>query len=242
MTRGALSRLPGLRRWKIAANALTHRDEAERFVDWFPLFGGDTRDQVLSDDMREALGGRSPAATFRSELAGTDAVDSLDRMLYVDSKLWLADYLLLRGDKLTMANSLEARVPFLDHKLVEFAASLPPGLKLKGLTRKYLLKKVAARWLPPEIIHRKKEGFPIPISAWLRHQARPMVRDLLTPQTVRQRGWFRPEYIQRLLSEHESGFADHGQLIWGLVSVELWQRMFCDSRWSSTQERQSALA
>jgi asparagine synthase (glutamine-hydrolysing) len=192
--------------------------------------------------MREALGGRSPAATFRSELAGTDAVDSLDRMLYVDSKLWLADYLLLRGDKLTMANSLEARVPFLDHKLVEFAASLPPGLKLKGLTRKYLLKKVAARWLPPEIIHRKKEGFPIPISAWLRHQARPMVRDLLTPQTVRQRGWFRPEYIQRLLSEHESGFADHGQLIWGLVSVELWQRMFCDSRWSSTQERQSALA
>jgi asparagine synthase (glutamine-hydrolysing) len=230
LVRRVLPHLPGLRRSKIAAYALTQRDEADRFVNWFPLFSDDLRNQVLSDDARRALSELSPAAAFRAELSRTDAIHRLDRMLYVDTKLWLADYLLLRSDKLTMANSLEARVPFLDHKLVEFAASLPPGLKLRGLTRKYLLKKTAARWLPSEIIHRRKEGFPIPISTWLRGPARPMVRDLLTPTTIRQRGWFCPEYIDRMLSEHESGFANHGPLVWGLVSIELWQRLFCDSR------------
>jgi asparagine synthase (glutamine-hydrolysing) len=233
LVRRALPHLPGLRRAKIAAHALTQQDEADRFVQWFPLFNDDSREQLLSDDARQALSGWSPAATFRVELSRTDAIHRLDRMLYVDMKLWLADFLLLRGDKLTMANSLEARVPFLDHKLVEFAASLPPEMKLRGLTGKYILKKVAARWLPTEIIHRKKKGFPIPMSAWLRGPARPMIRDLLTPTSIRKRGWFRPEYVERLLSEHESGFASHGLLIWGLANIELWQRLFCDSHPSS---------
>src|SRR5436853_2542834 len=105
-------------------------------------------------------------------------------MLYVDTKLWLPDDLLARGDKTSMANSLEARVPLLDHKVVEFAASLPPHLKLKGLTRKYLLKKVGRTLLPPQVIDRKKQGFPIPISAWLRTEARSYVQDLLSPRAV----------------------------------------------------------
>jgi asparagine synthase (glutamine-hydrolysing) len=230
LVRLTLPYLPGLRRFKNAAYALTERDEAERLVNWFPLFNGHSRYQLLSGDVREALNERSRARAFRIELSQTDAVHWLDRMLYVDMKLWLADYLLLRGDKLTMENSLEARVPYLDHQLVEFAASLPPEMKLKGLTGKYILKKVGARWLPPAITHRKKRGFPIPISAWLRGPARPMIRDLLTSTRIRQRGWFRPEYVERLLHEHEAGFANHGLLIWGLVSIELWQKLFCDSR------------
>jgi asparagine synthase (glutamine-hydrolysing) len=234
--------LPGLRRQKIAAHALTRRDEAERFANWFPLFNDDSRNQLLSDDARHAIGDRSGGQAFRSELMRTDAVGRLDRMLYVDTKLWLADFLLLRGDKMTMANSLEARVPFLDHKLVEFAASLPPRLKLRGLTRKYILKKAATRWLPHEIVYRRKQGFPIPISAWLQGPVRPMVRDLLTPSTIRQRGLFRREYVERLLSEHESGFATHGLQIWGLMSIELWQRLFCDSKggFSASKSLQSA--
>jgi asparagine synthase (glutamine-hydrolysing) len=128
-----------------------------------------------------------------------------------------------------MACSLEARVPLLDHTLVEFAASLPPHLKLRGLKRKYLLKKVSRRYLPPEIVDRKKQGFPIPISSWLRHDARSYMGELLSPEVIRRRGLLEARHVSRLLAEHESGFADHGTLLWGLMNLELWHRMFIDS-------------
>jgi asparagine synthase (glutamine-hydrolysing) len=150
-------------------------------------------------------------------------------MLYVDTKLWLPDDLLARGDKTSMAASLEARVPLLDHKLVEFAAALPPQLKLRGLTRKYLLREVSRRWLPPEVIDRPKKGFPVPVSNWFRGEARPFVRDLLAPSSLRRRGLFEPAYVTRLLDEHERGFANHGSLIWGLLGVEIWHRLFIDA-------------
>jgi asparagine synthase (glutamine-hydrolysing) len=149
-------------------------------------------------------------------------------MLYADTKLWLPDYLLLRGDKLTMAHSLEARVPLLDHKLVEFAARLPSRLKLHGSRRKHLLKQVAARWLPAEIIDRTKQGFPIPIDRWLRQECREMMRDLLSPARIRQRGLFREEQVTRLMQRHESGYADHSLELWGLCSLELWFERFFD--------------
>jgi asparagine synthase (glutamine-hydrolysing) len=127
-----------------------------------------------------------------------------------------------------MAASVEARVPLLDHKLVEFAAALPPRLKVSGLTRKYLLKEASRRWLPAAIVDRKKEGFPTPLSLWLRTEARPLVRDLLSPATLRSRGLFDHRYVDGLVDEHERGFADHGHLLWGLLSVEIWQRLFLD--------------
>jgi asparagine synthase (glutamine-hydrolysing) len=167
---------------------------------------------------------------FAEHLARTDATDPLHRMLYVDTKLWLPDDLLARGDKTSMAASLEARVPLLDHKLVEFAASLPPHMKVRGLTRKYLLKKVSQAWLPPEIIHRKKKGFPMPFSLWLRNEARPFLHDVLSPSALRRRALFNPLFVEKLVTEHEEGFADHGSLLWGLISVELWLRIFMDSR------------
>jgi asparagine synthase (glutamine-hydrolysing) len=97
------------------------------------------------------------------------------------------------------------------------------------LTRKVLLKKVAKAWLPPEIIQRSKKGFPIPISAWMRGEARTYVRDVLSPVRLSQRGLFQPTFVERLLDEHETGFADHGSLIWGLLSVELWYRLYIDA-------------
>jgi asparagine synthase (glutamine-hydrolysing) len=150
-------------------------------------------------------------------------------MLYIDTKLWLPDDLLARGDKTSMAASVEARVPLLDHKLVEFAASLPPHLKLRHLTRKYLLKKVSQAWLPAQILTRKKQGFPMPTSVWFRKEARAYVRDLLSPAASRRRGLFNSDYIEKLLAEHEAGFANHGSLLWGLLSVELWHRLFLDT-------------
>ncbi len=226
LLRAASSTLPGLRRGKIAIGALTLRDEATRFANWFPMFGDDAKRQLLDRHVQSIRAGA--ASVFSNHLANCDAHSPLDRMLYADSKLWLPDYLLLRGDKLTMANSLEARVPLLDHKLVEFAAQLPESMKLRGSQRKYLLKQVARRLLPAEIIDRKKQGFPIPIERWLRKEARPMMQDLLSTETLERRGLFNVAFVERLIREHVSGFTDHSTKLWGLMSVEMWTRKFID--------------
>jgi len=222
--RNATSVLPGLRRGKIAINALTIRNEAQRFANWFPMFNDDAKQQLLSEQFANLHVGAG--SIFAEHLSDCDATAPLDRMLYVDSKLWLPDYLLLRGDKLTMANSLEARVPLLDHKLVEFAARLPASMKLRGSQRKYLLKQVARRLLPTEIIDRKKQGFPIPIERWLRKEAKPMMQDLLSTETIARRGLFDSSFVERLIREHVSGYADHSTELWGLMSLEMWTRKF----------------
>jgi asparagine synthase (glutamine-hydrolysing) len=226
----ASERLPGLRRQKIALHALCQPDEVARLVNWFPLFNASTKEALLTDELKQALNGSGAHAAFAEQLARTDAIEPLHRMLYVDTKLWLADDLLARGDKTSMAASIEARVPLLDHELVEFAASLPPNLKLKGLARKYLLKKVAKGLLPSEIIHRKKKGFPMPFAIWFRNEARPFLREVLSPSGLRRRALFNPPVVAKLLREHETGFANHASLLWGLLSVELWHRCFLDSR------------
>jgi len=224
------SHLPGLRRQKLALYALSQPEEAARFVNWFPLFNSEMKQALLSEDLKDLLSGYDADFVFEQHLARTDASEPLNRMLYVDTKLWLPDLLLARGDKMSMAVSLEARVPLLDHKLVEFAATLPQNLKVRGLMRKYLLKRVSQRWLPTEIIDRKKQGFPMPSSLWFRKEARSFMRDVLSPSALRRRGLFDPNFVGKLIEQHESGFADHGTLLWGLMSVELWQRVFMDSR------------
>ena len=224
--RSGARRLPGMRRGKLALHALTTADEAARYANWFPMFNDETKRQLLSEPMRDYRAGAGPL--FAKHLAQCDARQPLDRMLYVDSKLWLPDFLLLRGDKLTMANSLEARLPLLDHRLVEFAAALPTKYKLHKGNRKYLLKRVAERMLPREIIHRKKQGFPIPIDRWLRHEARPLMRDMLSCDSLQRRGLFEPAFVEQLMQQHESGFADNTTELWGLVSFEMWMRNMID--------------
>ena len=226
----ALAPVPQLRRPKLALHALSQRDELRRLTSWFPLFNDELKTQLFGDALRRRREHASPATVFAAELAHADVTDQLSRMLYVDTKLWLADDLLARGDKMSMAASVEARVPLLDHPLVEFAASLPPHLKLHRLKRKYLLKQVAARHLPPEIITRKKKGFPMPFSAWFRNDAKTLVRDLLSESSVKERGLFDPRFVDQLLTAHETGRADHSPLIWGLVCLEVWQRLFLDAR------------
>lgn len=225
--RGA-QRLPGLRRPKIALFALAQADEVSRLASWFPLFQRPARQALLARQLQLELDVDAAERVFAEQLQRTDARDVLSRMLYVDTKLWLPDDLLARGDKMSMAASLEARVPLLDHPLVEFAASLPPHFKVRRLTRKYLLKKVSRAWLPAEVIERKKQGFPMPLSIWFRREARAFVHDLLAPDVLRRRGLFEPAFVEHLLREHESGFADHGSLIWSLLSIELWHRLFID--------------
>jgi asparagine synthase (glutamine-hydrolysing) len=231
----AVRSLPGRRRLKLAVHALVEPDEGRRFVRWFPLLRDDIVGQLLAEPTEAATAAEATAALYREHLANCDATDGLSRMLYLDTKLWLPDDLLARGDKTSMAASLEARVPLLDHHLVEFAASVPPHLKLRGRRRKYLLKKVASEWLPPEILDRRKQGFPTPVSLWLRGGARTFCRDLLATETIERRGLFEASAIRRLLDDHDSGAADHGSALFALIGLELWHRAFIDRTPSSPQ-------
>ena len=240
-TLAAVARLPSLQRPKLALYALCQPDETSRLVNWFPLFNPDTKAALLTDDIKAILRrGSSPEQVFAACLARTDATDPLSRMLSLDTLLWLPDDLLARGDKTSMAASVEARVPLLDHTVVEFAAALPSHLKVRRLARKYLLRKVASRWLPREITHRRKQGFPVPLSVWFRQDARAFVRDLLSPAAVRRRGLFNPRYVETLLDRNDRGDNSCGPPLWALLNVELWYRLFIDHSTSSESSRATA--
>lgn len=220
--------LPGLRRQKLALYALSHPDEVKRLTNWFPLLNPDAKALLLSDTVKSRIDEADAYYIFAQQLSKTDAQDVLSRMLYVDTKLWLPDDLLARGDKTSMANSLEARIPILDHHLVEFAARVPSKYKVNGLQRKYLLRKFSSKLLPEAIINRKKQGFPMPVSLWFRETAQEFVHDTLSVSRIQQRGLYEPQSVIQLLKEHDSGFADHGTIIWSLMNIELWYQQFID--------------
>jgi len=222
-TRGLIAPRPS-----IALYALCQPGERRRFASWFQLMTPEARADLVMGELGQAVSRTAPESLFAEALERSDAADPINRMLYVDTKLWLADDLLARGDKMSMAASLEARVPLLDHRLVEFAATLPADLKVRHLARKYLLKQVARGLLPEPVLSRSKKGFPIPMGRWLRGAAREFCRDLLAPETIRRRGLFSPAAIERILHEHETGSAQHGAVLWALLSVELWHQAFVD--------------
>ena len=153
--------------------------------------------------------------------------DLLSRMLYVDTKTWLPDDLLIKADKMTMANSLELRVPLLDHKVLEFAASLPSHFKVHRFTTKYLLKKAFGSRIPAEILHRKKTGFPVPYARWLRTELKEWVHDILFDRRTLERGYFERSQIERLVSEHQRN-GNFSKEIFSLVTLELWHRFFLE--------------
>jgi asparagine synthase (glutamine-hydrolysing) len=150
-------------------------------------------------------------------------------MLYVDTKTWLPDDLLIKADRMTMANSIELRVPFLDHRLLEFAARLPRNQKVRGWKMKYLLKKAVAKHVPSEILRRRKLGFPVPYVKWIRHGLKDLVADILFDSKTISRGYFQKEAVNALVqSNARSGrFAAE---IFSLVILELWHRAFVDQQ------------
>ena len=158
-------------------------------------------------------------------LANGTSGERLNRMLYVDTKTSLPDDLLLKADKMTMANSIELRVPMLDHKLLEMAAALPENFKVRGFTTKYILKQALRGRVPAEILNRKKVGFPVPFNAWLRTELKDWLRDLLLDREAVSRGYFNSARIEGLIQENErTGI--YSKEILSLASLELWHRAF----------------
>jgi asparagine synthase (glutamine-hydrolysing) len=151
----------------------------------------------------------------------------LQRLLYADVKTYLHE-LLMKQDQMSMAASIESRVPFLDHKLVEFSTALPDRLKLHGWTTKYVLREAMKGLLPEPILKRSKMGFPVPLGRWLRSEFRPLLDEFVVGERAVARGLFRPDFLHRLVHEHTCGSADHTERLWTLVNLEMWQRHLLD--------------
>jgi asparagine synthase (glutamine-hydrolysing) len=181
-----------------------------------------TADFARSINREHTLG---PLRRLQEHVRG---LNTLDAMLYIDTKTWLPDDLLIKADKMTMANSLELRVPLLDHKILEFAAALPSSLKVHGLTTKYLAKKTLEKRIPKRILERRKAGFPVPYEAWLRKELRGWAHEVLLDRKTTNRGYFAAPAVQQLLARDEAR-GGHSKEIFSLITLEMWHRTFLDS-------------
>jgi len=197
------------------------------YFDNFAVFSRPTLPQLLTPEAREQIGSLDPYETVHKLLDQTDAISVLDRLLYSDIKTYLHE-LLMKQDQMSMATSIESRVPFLDHKLVEFTASLPERLKLRGWTTKYILRKSMKHVLPEAILSRSKMGFPVPIGAWLRGAHAPVVDEYILGDRTMSRGIFDANFVRALVKRHQAGGENHAERLWALINFEIWLRQFFD--------------
>jgi asparagine synthase (glutamine-hydrolysing) len=213
---------------KLSQTFLTLPPDVESlYLDNFAVFPRLMQKRLLTTNAIERAGALDPHSTARRYFAETDAETALDRLLYTDLKTYLHE-LLMKQDQMSMAASLESRVPFLDHALVEFTARLPERLKLRRLTTKYVLRRSMKGVLPEPILTRRKMGFPVPVGAWFRGAYRPVIDEYVLGARTIERGIFNPAFARSLVAEHQSGARDHSQRLWSLVNFEMWARQFID--------------
>jgi len=204
-------------------------DPVDRYVDNVSVFNDLRKASLYAADFRRALeGADSPAARFRRLAARAAGGEHLDALLYLDSKTYLPGDILTKVDRMSMAVSLEARVPLLDHRLIEFAAGLPASLKMRGGESKYVFRRAVRGLVPDEILDRPKQGFGVPIVEWINRELRERIRDTFADARTRQRGLVEPAYVDVLLAEHERGRRDHSHAVWSLFILELWHRAYAD--------------
>lgn len=238
LIRPALSMVPEARvhRWlnyaRIAKKFVDSVDQDPRAawaktVSYLPLYDG----PLFQGDLAALHRATFSATAFDDYWNRTESFPSpVDRVLYMDMKMYMQDQLLMLQDKMSMAVSLEARVPFLDYRLVELAATIPASSKLAGGTLKTILKKIAEKYVPHDCIYRPKKGFAAPVEAWLKGPLREQVNDLLTPQKVRERGVFEPAFVEWMKSEFYGGGRDLTMQLYQAFLLEIWFQLYVDGK------------
>jgi asparagine synthase (glutamine-hydrolysing) len=228
--RTVVDRLPEGSRWqsRLRRSALIRPATLDDlYFDNFAVFDRVAIRNLLSPEHRESLGSIDPYAEAHRLLRETDAGSLLNQLLHVDLFTYLHE-LLMKQDQMSMAASIESRVPFLDHPLVEFTATLPERLKLRGRTTKYVLREAMRDFLPDEILTRRKMGFPVPIGSWFRDAHRSIVDEFVLGERATVRGLFDAPYVRAIVDEHAGGLQDHSERLWALANVEIWHRIFID--------------
>lgn len=231
IVRPIVERTSGNERLRRGVSALSEKDILARMVKIYSFFSADMKAQLFQPWVRAAISvdgaeARQALSGLQGDVAG---LDPLSQMLYIDTRAHLPDDLLMVGDKTAMANSLEARVPYLDYRIIEFIESLPPHLKLKRFQGKYLHKKALEKWVPHHVVHRKKKGFDNPIDQWLRSRMKSFVAECLLGDGSAVGRYFDCAYVGGLIAQHESGARNHLRHIYLLISFELWHRRFIDA-------------
>jgi asparagine synthase (glutamine-hydrolysing) len=192
----------------------------------FLRFTQEAKNQLFTETARARIDDWDSASKILAHFDSENADDFVDRMLYTDLMTRMPDHLLVIADRMTMAHSLEGRSPLIDYKVVEYAASIPAELKLKGKNLKYMLKRVASRYLPRELIYRKKQGFGFPLGIWMKTELKGFLQRLFEQSRFVELGIFDRTYIYNILQEHLSGKVDHNYRLWILINLEIWYRLY----------------
>jgi asparagine synthase (glutamine-hydrolysing) len=202
----------------------------QRYLRWISYFSAEGKSALYSSEFQDRLAGNQAESWLLGmwDQFVAAGLNPLDRMLALDVESYLPNDLLVKMDIATMANSLEARSPFLDHEVMEFCARLPAGYKLRGMQLKYLLKKAGKGLLPPETLARRKMGFGVPVGNWMRGELRSWAEDLLLSPRALKRGYFQPEALRQLVDGHLEGREDRAYQLWALLWLELWHQEFMD--------------
>ena len=222
--------LPRRSRLRQAKNFLQSASQppSQQYLHWKTFFGSSEKTQLYSEEFAQRLRHASPENWILEKLEAVKGRPTLDSVLAADVESYLPNDLLVKMDVATMANSMEARSPFLDHKVMEFCARLPVEYKIRGRTLKYLLRKVAVDLVPAANIKRRKMGFGVPVGTWMKNGQLSFVKDTLLSPRALKRGYFRPGTVEALVNGHSAAQQDYSQQLWALVWLEIWHQQFVD--------------
>jgi len=223
-------------------NFLRHiaRDDRGRYLDAIRFFSVDEKPALLSRDVASRLSTMDPETRLARHFGRYRDLPWPSQMMRFDAETYLPEDVLTKVDRMSMAHSLESRVPLLDNRVVEFAASLPASMKIRDGRRKHVLKQVAATMLPDDIVNRRKQGFAVPLDVWFRGNLRELFADTLLSRTALDRGYFQPAFVERLVREHVDGRRDHSWQLWQLVVFERWHQQYLDGASSVVSARKPA--
>jgi asparagine synthase (glutamine-hydrolysing) len=227
MVQTGIGSLPLAARAKLSRTFLNLPSDLENlYFDNFAVFPKKMQEKLLSEETKAQIFDANPYSNLQNYLSETDATSLLDKLLCADTKTYLHE-LLMKQDQMSMAASIESRVPFLDHKLVEFTARLPEKFKIRGKTTKWILREAMRGVLPAEILTRKKMGFPVPFGNWLRGEFRSIVDEFVLSERALNRGVFNADFVREIAAHHNAG-ENHDERMWFLINFEIWQRQFIE--------------